>query len=123
MASKIEELFYFSDELLKRINGKRKSAAIIAFIAVAMMGLMAWLYQYSNFSMSYFYKIIIYILLLPTGYCIYSYANSAFKVICPKCGALVEQGRLPGDVMPMCCPRCKLPVLSKRSVLGDKPKL
>lgn len=110
MADEIENLTDMSRELKRRIKHCRKQHSVLVFILLGLIASMIWLFQASGISFSYIYKIGFTIFVLPIGYLTFSYVNSAFKVICPKCTAVVEQSRLPGDQIPLACPKCKLSV-------------
>lgn len=100
----------FSEELLSRIIKARRVHAITAFISLIAILILVWTFQYSKISGSFGLKVIFCIFALPIGYFVYSYANAAFKVNCPRCNELVEQGRLPSDPVPKSCKKCGLAV-------------
>jgi len=99
-----------SDELLFKIIKTRRVHAVVVFVLLIALFVVVWIFQYSNISGSFALKVTICIIALPLGYFVYSYVNSAFKVHCPKCNELVEQGRLPGEPIPSFCKKCGLSI-------------
>ena len=104
-----------SKQLLLEIKNVRQLHAVLLFFTLIIIAGTVWLFQYSNFTGSFFYKILAVIFVIPLGSLIYSRVNSGFKVLCPRCQSLIEQGRLPGEPIPLCCPKCRLPIKVSQS--------
>lgn len=102
-----------SQELLSRIIKARRAHAILVFILLAAILITICFFQYPSISGLFALKVVFCVVVLPIGYLTYSYVNSAFKVNCPKCNELVEQGRLPGERIPLSCKKCGLPTNGK----------
>lgn len=103
----------FSAELLCRIKKARKNNAIMTFSGLFLLGFGVWLYQYSGMDIPYYINASLTLVVIVVGNLTYDYINSLAVVYCPNCSAVVENGRMIGDSIPLSCPKCGL-VVSKK---------
>lgn len=101
----------FSEELFRRIKVARRRNSMLACAAIFMIAAGVWLYQYSGIHIPFYINAIVALLVIVVGHLTYDWANSLALVFCPKCNSVVENGKLIGDSMPACCPKCNLIIL------------
>lgn len=103
------------EKLRERLHAVRKSNSIGSILVVFALAVVVWLFELFDGRIPIYVSIMLSVFSMPIMWLFYDKVNDAGIVKCPKCGGVVEKGRMIGHKLPESCPHCGLRVLKRHA--------